>query len=159
MEAGDFGPDSGVSVTITLLFSLFSAKKSTSPDIALSCTLLPSAENRRYTAFMEERTIFHRIRDREIPSDVVYEDADVFAFKDIHPKATTHILFIPKQFVASIADVMPETAHIPGMLILKAQQFAKEKGITGYKLTFHVGKGGGQEVMYLHLHLMSDTKI
>ena len=108
---------------------------------------------------MTDVTIFHRIRDKEIPADIVYEDEDVLVFKDIHPKAPTHILFIPRHFVASIADVTPETAHIPGMLILKAQRFAKEKGIAGYKLTFHVGKEGGQEVMYLHLHLLSDQSL
>ena len=107
----------------------------------------------------EERTIFHKIIDKEIPASIVYEDEDVLAFKDIHPKAPTHLLFIPKHLVASIADVTPETAHLPGMLILKAQRFAKEKGITGYKLTFHVGKEGGQEVMYLHLHLLSEQSL
>lgn len=105
---------------------------------------------------MEDRTLFHKILDREIPASIVYEDDEVLAFKDIHPKAATHLLFVPKHFVASIADVTPETAHIPGMLILKAQKFAQEKGIAGYKLTFHVGKGGGQEVFYLHLHFLSD---
>lgn len=108
---------------------------------------------------MTDRTIFHKILDKEIPATVVFEDDEVLAFKDIHPKASTHILFIPKHFVASIADVTPETAHLPGMLILKAQRFAKEKGIHGYKLTFHVGKGGGQEVPYLHLHFLSDTDL
>ena len=108
---------------------------------------------------MESRTIFHKIRDKEIPSTILYEDDDVLAFNDIHPKAPTHILFIPKHFVASITDVTPETAHLPGMLILKAQRFAKEKGITGYKLTFHVGKDGGQEVPYLHLHFLSDQAL
>jgi len=103
-----------------------------------------------------EQTIFHRILQKKIPASVVYEDDEVLAFKDIHPKAPTHLLFIPKHFVASIADVTPETAHLPGMLIVKAQKFAKEKGIKGYKLTFHVGKGGGQEVMYLHLHFLSE---
>lgn len=102
-----------------------------------------------------EATIFHRILAREVPADVVYEDDDVLAFKDIHPKAPTHILFVPKRFVASIADVTEETADIPGMLILKAKEFARSKDIDGYKLVFHVGKGGGQEVFYLHLHLLS----
>ena len=108
---------------------------------------------------MEDRTIFHKIRDKEIPSTIVYEDDEVLAFEDIHPKETTHLLFIPKHFVASIADITPETAHLPGMLILTAQRFAKEKGIDGYKLTFHVGKGGGQEVPYLHLHFLSDQDL
>ncbi len=108
---------------------------------------------------METPTIFHKILEKEIPADIVYEDDEVLAFKDIHPKAATHLLFIPKQFVASIADITPETEHLPGMLILKAQKFAVEKGIHGYKLTFHVGKEGGQEVPYLHLHFLSDRAL
>ncbi len=105
---------------------------------------------------MSEQTVFHKILAGQIPATVVYEDAEVLAFKDINPKAKTHILFIPKDFVASVADLTPDTGHLPGMLILKAKNFAAEKGIAGYKLTFHVGKGGGQEVPYLHLHFLSD---
>jgi len=97
---------------------------------------------------MPAETIFHRIVRKELPSTIEYEDQDILAIRDIHPKATTHLLFIPKQFVASIADVSDDTAHLPGLLVRRAQAFAKEKGITGYKLTFHVGKDGGQEVMY-----------
>jgi histidine triad (HIT) family protein len=104
-------------------------------------------------------TIFHKIRDKQVPADIVYEDEEVLAFKDIHPKTPTHLLFIPKEFVESIAHITEETAHIPGMLILSAQHFAKKKGINGYKLTFHVGKEGGQEVRYLHLHFMSDQSL
>ncbi len=106
-----------------------------------------------------ERTIFHKIIDKEIPASIVYEDDDVLAFKDIHPRATTHLLFIPKTFVESIADVSEHTKHIPGLLIDRAREFAEEKGITGYKLTFHVGKEGGQEVPYLHLHFLSDRAL
>ena len=105
------------------------------------------------------RTIFHKILAREVPAAIVFEDDEVLAFKDINPKAKTHLLFIPKHFVSSIADVTSESAHLPGMLILKAQRFAKEKGITGYKLTFHVGKEGGQEVPYLHLHFLSEQEL
>ncbi len=101
-------------------------------------------------------TVFHKILARQIPATIVFEDAEVLAFKDIHPKAVTHLLFIPKTFVESVAHVTPETEGIPGMLILKARTFAAEKGIRGYKLTFHVGKEGGQEVPYLHLHFLSD---
>jgi histidine triad (HIT) family protein len=108
---------------------------------------------------MTERTIFHKIRDKELPATIVYEDDEVLAFKDIHPKAPTHLLFIPKMFVESVITLTPETAHLPGMLILTAQKFAKEKGIEGYKLTFHVGKKGGQEVPYLHLHFLSDQAL
>jgi histidine triad (HIT) family protein len=104
---------------------------------------------------MTPPTIFHRILAGEIPADVVYQDDDVFIFRDIHPKDVTHLLLIPKTFVASIADVTPATAHVPGMLILKAQELARRQGIDGYRLQFNVGAGGGQEVFYLHLHFLS----
>lgn len=106
-----------------------------------------------------ERTVFHRILSREIPADIVHEDEEVLAFKDINPKATTHILFIPKLFAPSVTDLTEETKHLPGMLILKARDFAKAHGIDGYKLVFHVGRGGGQEVFYLHLHLLSQEAL
>lgn len=109
-----------------------------------------------------EPTIFHKIVSGEIPSDTVYETDDVLGFKDIHPQAPTHILFIAKKeedFVPSIINLTEETAHVPTMLIRAAQEFAKEKGIEGYQLKFHVGKGGGQEVFYLHLHLLSQEKV
>ena len=106
----------------------------------------------------EERTIFHKIIAREVTADIAYEDEEVIAFRDIHPKAPTHLLFVPKTFVASIADLTPETEHIAGMLVLKAKEFAKKNGIDGYKLTYHVGRGGGQEIFYLHLHFLSQKE-
>ena len=108
---------------------------------------------------MTERTIFHKIRDKELPASIVYEDDEVLVFHDIHPKAKTHLLFVPKMFVATIMDLTPETEHLPGMLILKAKEFAETNGIKGYKLTFHVGQGGGQEVFYLHLHFLADQEL
>ncbi len=106
-----------------------------------------------------EDTIFHRILRREIPAEIVYEDDDVIAFKDINPKAPTHLLFVPKQFAASIIDLPADQEGLPGMLILKARDFAAKNGLDGYKLVYHVGQGGGQEVFYLHLHLLSQQKI
>ncbi len=111
---------------------------------------------------MPERTLFHQIRDKEIPATVVFEDDEVMAFKDIHPKVATHLLFIAKKdsdFVPSIDDLTESTAHVPGLLIRKAQAFAKEHGISGYQLKFHVGKEGGQEVFYLHLHFLSEQPL
>jgi len=108
---------------------------------------------------MEQPTVFHRILSHELPADRVYEDDQVVAFKDINPKAPTHILFVPKEFVGSVADLTPETAHLPGMLVMKAKDFAAANGIEGYKLVFHVGQEGGQEVFYLHLHLLSQKKL
>jgi len=111
---------------------------------------------------MPEDTIFHKILRKEIPADVVYEDEDVLVFKDINPKAETHLLLIakkPEDFVPSIADITDETAHVPLLLIRKAQQFAQDHGIDGYQLKFHVGKSGGQEVFFLHLHLLSSQSL
>ncbi len=113
----------------------------------------------RRMASSDTDTVFHKILRKELPAKIVHEDDDVLAFHDIHPKAPLHLLFIPKTFVASIADVTEATSAVPGMLIEKARLFAKEQGIDGYKLTFHVGKEGGQEVPYLHLHFLSQKKI
>ncbi|PIR53066.1 histidine triad nucleotide-binding protein [Candidatus Peregrinibacteria bacterium CG10_big_fil_rev_8_21_14_0_10_49_10] len=109
---------------------------------------------------MTETTIFHRILDGEIPADKVYEDEEVLIFKDIHPKAPTHLLLISKQeCIPSIADLTEETKDIAGMLIYKAKEFAEREGIDGYQLKFHVGKSGGQEVFYLHLHFLSQQAL
>lgn len=112
-----------------------------------------------YAVLMPTDTIFHKILRKEIPVKIEYEDDEVLVFRDAHPKAPTHLLLIPKHFVSSIADLTAETSHIPGLLIFKAHKLAKERGIDGYKLTFHVGKGGGQEVFYLHLHFLSEQKL
>ncbi len=112
-----------------------------------------------YTVSMADETIFHKILARQIPAQFVYEDEDVVVFYDIHPKAPTHLLFVPKVFVASVSETTEDNEYLPGMLILKARDFAKEKGIPGYKLTFHVGKEGGQEVPYLHLHFLAQKEL
>ena len=111
---------------------------------------------------MTELTIFHKIIAGEIPCEKVYETGEVLAFNDIHPKAPTHVLFLAKKeedFVSSIMDLTDETQHVPCMLIRAAQEFARSKGIDGYKLTFHCGAKGGQEVFYLHLHFMSQQEL
>lgn len=109
-----------------------------------------------------EDTIFHKIIRGELPADVVYETDEVLAFKDIKPKAPTHLLFIPKKpedAVPSISELTEETDHVPGMLINAAREFAKNQEIPGYQLVFHVGQLGGQEVFYLHLHFMSQAEL
>ena len=110
-----------------------------------------------YTYDMTERTIFHKILDRELPSTILYEDADVLVIKDIHPQAPLHLLFIPKRFAQSLSHLTRETEDLPGMLIQKARAFAAEKGIADYKLMFHVGKY--TLVPYLHLHFLSEQRL
>jgi histidine triad (HIT) family protein len=107
-------------------------------------------------------TIFHKIITGEIPADIVYDTEEVLGFKDIHPQAPTHILFIAKleqDFVPSIMNITEETAHVPTKLIRAAQEFAIQKGITGYQIKFHCGKDGGQEVFFLHLHFLASQAI
>lgn len=103
--------------------------------------------------------IFCRIASKELPSTMLFEDAEAVAFNDIHPQAPTHVLFIPKEHVESVLTLDESTKDVPGMLILKAKKFAEEKGILGYKLTFHCGKAGGQIVDHIHLHLMAEKKM
>lgn len=111
---------------------------------------------------MNEPTLFHKIVAGEIPCNAVFDTEEVLGFKDIHPQAPTHVLFVTKKeehFVSSITELTDETQHVPCMLIRAAQEFAKQQGIEGYKLIFNCGAGGGQEVFYLHLHFLSDTEL
>ena len=103
--------------------------------------------------------IFCSIAQKELPAEILHEDADVVIFRDKFPKAPTHLLLIPKVHVDSILTIDAKTKDVPGMLILKAKQFAEAKGIPGYKLTFHVGREGGQVIDHLHLHLMAEKTL
>lgn len=103
--------------------------------------------------------LFCNIAAKKIPSDILHEDDEVVIFRDIHPKAPTHLLIIPKIHVDSILTVDDSTDRIPGMLIRKAKEFAEENWIPGYRLTFHVGREGGQIVDHLHLHLMAEKRM
>ncbi|HLC76498.1 MAG TPA: HIT domain-containing protein [Candidatus Peribacterales bacterium] len=103
--------------------------------------------------------LFCKIAAKEIPSEIVFEDAECIAFKDIHPKAPTHLLFIPKTHIESIITLEEETKDVPAMLIWKAKKFANEHSIPGYKLTFHCGRAGGQIIDHLHMHLMAEKKV
>src|SRR3989344_9528557 len=110
-----------------------------------------------YTSRMSQDCLFCHIARKELTADILYEDAEAVAFKDIHPQAPTHILFIPKEHIESVLTLDEGTKGVPGMLIWKAKKFAEEKGIPGYKLTFHCGKAGGQIVDHIHLHLMANS--
>jgi histidine triad (HIT) family protein len=98
--------------------------------------------------------LFCKIAAGEIPSDKVYEDDDVFAFKDINPKAPTHVLVIPKKHVPTLTD-----AHDPallGILMSRVQHIADEVlGLEGgYRVITNVRAGGGQVVFHLHVHIL-----
>lgn len=100
--------------------------------------------------------IFCKIINKEIPTNVLYEDDLCMIFPDIHPAAKTHWLIIPKKHIPTIADLQEGDEKIIGHMIKKAKDLAKAKGIDGYQLLFRVGKDGGQEIFHIHLHLTSE---
>ena len=100
--------------------------------------------------------IFCKIINKEIPSDIIYEDDKCMIFPDINPAAKTHLLIVPKKHISSIAELETQDEALIGHMIGKARDIAKEKGIDGYQLLYRVGKEGGQEVFHIHLHLMSN---
>jgi len=102
-----------------------------------------------------EDCIFCKIAKNEVPTKLIYEDEEVVAFNDINPKAPVHILIIPKKHIDSVKDLKPEDKELAGHLILTAKKIAEEKGLSGYKLIFNVGKDGGQIIGHLHLHLVA----
>ncbi len=104
--------------------------------------------------------LFCKIAKKEQPAEFVYEDKNFVCFKDINPKAATHLLIIPREHIESINHLLPKHSKLAGDLLLTAQKIAKKIGVAdfGYKLTFHVGRGGGQIIDHLHLHLLSDKK-
>ncbi|NNE64386.1 MAG: histidine triad nucleotide-binding protein [Gammaproteobacteria bacterium] len=106
-------------------------------------------------------TIFSKIIRREIPADIVYEDDDILAFRDINPQAPTHVLIIPKTEIATVNDLKPGQAELVGRLVLAAQQIARQEGIAddGYRLVVNCNKHGCQEVFHLHLHLIGGKQL
>ena len=105
--------------------------------------------------------LFCKIIRKEIPADIVYEDEDILAFKDIQPAAPIHILVIPKKHIESINQLQPEDEAIVGKIYTKIKQIAKEQGVdeTGYRVIVNCGKDAGQEVMHLHFHLLAGKKL
>lgn len=107
-----------------------------------------------------EDSIFTKIIKREIPSDIVYEDDDVFAFKDISPQAPVHIIIIPKRQITSLNNLEDQDSLLMGKLIIVAKNIAKSLNIAedGYRLVFNCNENGGQTVFHIHCHLMGGRK-
>lgn len=103
--------------------------------------------------------LFCKIIAGEIPCDKVFENASVFAFRDINPQAPQHILIIPKQHIATTNDT--DDVMLMGELIITAKNIAKELGVAdnGYRLNINCGNDGGQEVGHIHLHLLAGRQM
>lgn len=104
---------------------------------------------------MTEKTIFKRIIDREIPADIIYEDDQCMAFRDVNPQAPTHVLVIPKQEIASAKEIAQEDQALIGHLVLVVRQLARELELNGgFRIVVNCGPDGGQTVDHLHFHLL-----
>ncbi|MDE0609574.1 MAG: histidine triad nucleotide-binding protein [Anaerolineaceae bacterium] len=101
-------------------------------------------------------TIFAKIIAGEIPSDMVFQDNQVTAFRDISPQAPTHILIVPNREIPTANDVSAADEQLLGHMFVVARQLAAEEGIdaNGYRLIINCNEHGGQEVYHLHLHLL-----
>jgi len=106
-------------------------------------------------------TLFGKIIRREIPANIVFEDDDVLAFRDINPQAPVHVLFVPKQAFATLNDLAAADAAIAGKLVLAAAAYAKREGFAedGYRVVFNCNGDGGQSVYHIHLHLLAGRQL
>lgn len=101
--------------------------------------------------------IFCKIVAGELSADVVFDDDNFLAFRDIHPKANTHLLIVPKVHIETLNDVEVDHVEILGKMLLLPKKLALDMNLSGYRLQINVGKSGGQEIFHLHLHLMSNS--
>lgn len=109
---------------------------------------------------MSENCIFCKIAHGEIPCRKVYEDAEVLAFHDINPVAPVHFMLVPKLHLASLLDAGEQHAALLGKMMLLVPKLAKEQGLdNGFRTVINSGRGGGQEVFHLHVHVIGGGNI
>lgn len=106
-------------------------------------------------------TIFSKIIRGELPADIVYDDDELLAFRDIAPQAPVHVLIIPKVEIATVNDIQSGQAELIGKMVLVAQRIAAEEGIAddGFRLVMNCNRHGCQEVFHLHLHLLGGRQL
>ena len=109
---------------------------------------------------MSDNCIFCKIVHGDIPSRKVYEDDEVFAFHDINPVAPVHFMLVPRQHIVSLLEAEEVHAALLGRMLLLAPKLALEQGLkNGFRTVINSGKGGGQEVFHLHIHVIGGGNI
>lgn len=105
--------------------------------------------------------LFLKIIAREIPADIVHEDDEILAFRDIQPQAPVHVLVIPKRRIGTLNDLEAGDAEVVGKMVLVARRIAAEEGLAddGYRLVFNCNEHGGQSVYHIHLHLLGGRQM
>ena len=107
-----------------------------------------------------ENCLFCKIAAGEIPSNIVYQDQDIVAFRDINPQAPTHILFIPRRHIASMTDLTVEDGPLLAHIYITANKIAQDEGLVrGYRFVNNVGPDAGQSVFHLHFHLLGGRQL
>lgn len=105
---------------------------------------------------MHVSTIFSKIISREIPADIVYEDGQCLAFRDVSPQAPVHVLLIPKKPIVSLDDFEESDSDLAGHLLMKVPEVARLLNLTnGYRTVINTGEEGGQSVFHLHIHILA----
>lgn len=101
-------------------------------------------------------TLFEKIIAREIPADIVFEDDQCLALRDISPQAPVHILIVPKKHIARVGAAEADDQALLGRLLLAAADIARRENIasTGYRLVINNGPHGGETIPHLHIHLL-----
>jgi histidine triad (HIT) family protein len=102
-------------------------------------------------------TIFEKIAAREIPANIVHEDADFIAFHDVQPQAPVHVLIVPKRCIPRVSLAAPEEADLLGRMLLAGREIAAKLGVleSGYRLVINNGRDAGESVPHLHIHLLA----
>ncbi len=109
---------------------------------------------------MSEDTIFGKIIRKEIPADIVYEDDQCLAFRDINAQAPTHILVIPKKAIPRLSDSTPGDKELLGHMLLTVKSIAEQEGLSnGYRVVINTDQDGGQTVFHLHMHLLGGRSL
>lgn len=105
--------------------------------------------------------LFCKIRDGEIPSDTVYENDEIIAFRDVNPQAPTHVLIVPKKHISTVNDLEDDDAELMGKMMLAAQDIASFEGVgtDGYRLVMNCNADAGQTVFHIHMHLLGGRNL
>lgn len=105
--------------------------------------------------------IFCKIAAGEIPADIVYDDGEVLAFRDINPEAPVHLLLIPRRHIATLNDLNEADTALVGRLYLAGQQIASELGVaeSGYRTVINCNRDAGQLVFHIHMHLLAGREL
>ena len=106
------------------------------------------------------KTLFEKIIDREIPAEILHEDEDCIAVRDIAPQAPVHVLIIPKKLIPRVAQAGEEDERLLGKLLLIARMIAKDENLAdGFRIVINNGPDGGESVPHLHVHLLGGRKL